>query len=387
MNILQQTIGHITFKSPIVVAAGPLTDCIDKIKLAEDHGAGAVSTKLTMFSQEFPGIRKMYAQEGLYVFNPSDRRFDMDQGAVLVQQAKQDTDLPIFANMSGGGSIEEWITVGQVLEQAGADALELNFACPNLSRTQEKSIIPHGGQIAHSSEIACMIVQEMKKKVTIPIWVKFSGEGISVQNLIKALDGAGADGFCPFYALRGAPPIDIHHGGRPAVAAIDACSFGGMNGPCIAMPSNRIVAETAMSTKLPIMGGGGVSTMPDVIEKMMFGADLVFVCSEILIKGFQIIDLLNRQIQQYAEQYGLRNISDITRKALAYLIEPSKLSATHTRRPLVNRSRCIGCGKCENIASCTAITLEKGKAAITESQCEKCGFCASICPVKAIEFS
>lgn len=131
MSSLTQTIGNMTFKSPIVAASGPVTDTVEKIKSLERAGVGAVSTKVTLFHQPIRGYRRMYAAPGLYNFNPSDIRNDFEAGVELVKRAREAVDIPLFANVAGrDDDLESWITIGRAMEEAGANALELNFFWP-----------------------------------------------------------------------------------------------------------------------------------------------------------------------------------------------------------------------------------------------------------------
>ena len=128
MDKLGQKVGGIYYKSPITVASSPLTDHVDLIKQAEDNGAGAVSTKLTIIKSPVKGVRRMFAERGLYSFNPSDKRNELDEGLDLVRKTKEQTDIVVLTNISGNGDdIDSWIHIGKAMEEAGADALELNF--------------------------------------------------------------------------------------------------------------------------------------------------------------------------------------------------------------------------------------------------------------------
>ena len=103
MSSLQVKIGDMSFDSPVMVASGPLTDSVNLIKKAEDCGAGAVSTKLTLFRQPIKGYRRMFSVRDLYNFNCSDKRNDFEEGLDLVRKTKKITKLPVFTNIAGNG--------------------------------------------------------------------------------------------------------------------------------------------------------------------------------------------------------------------------------------------------------------------------------------------
>jgi dihydroorotate dehydrogenase subfamily 1 len=386
MAKLDQTICGLHFKSPIVISSGPLTDSVDKIKMAEECGAGAVSTKVSRYFDPVPGVRKMYTQKGLYLINPSDRRFSLDTGMELVRNAKEAVNIPVFANVAGGGSTESWVYMCKGLEEAGADAVELNLACPNTDPDPSGELIGHGASMSANPDAAALVVSEIKKSVKIPVWVKFSGAAANVPLLTSAVEKAGGDGVVAFYSPRGAFPVDIFNGGRPGMAAMDKCSFGGINGPAIKPMSNRVIAESAMSCSLPVIGGGGISDYADAVTSIMYGASLAFVCTKVLTDGFGVITKMCSDINDFLDQQGYDDIADIRGLSLRYVVTQAELDNSIGPKAKIDESKCAGCGACTKIGSCTALSLKGKKAAVQEEKCESCGLCSSLCPKSAIYF-
>lgn len=381
MKILAQTVSGLRFSSPIIVASSPLTDSVEKIRLAEDNGAGGVSVKFAIHTQLRPGVRKMH-WDGQYFFNPSDRRFTLEQGADLMRRAKAAVSLPLFANMAGfGDTPETWVESGKVLAEAGADALELNYACPNLAAPHG-----HGAPPSANPAVAAGIVAALKAAVAIPVWVKFSGEAIQVPVLVKALAEAGVDGVTAFASPRGVFPIDIENGGAPNIAGLNACSFGGINGPTLRPICNRVAAEAAMAADRPVMGGGGIRDWKHVVESVMFGASLTFMCSKLLTDGFGVIGKINAGLAEFMQRKGYESIDDMRGLALRHVIPPSGLDYAMGPKAKIDPERCIGCGACAAVGSCFAVTLENGRARVDANLCESCGLCASLCPRGAVSF-
>lgn len=390
MSTLEQTIGGIRFRSPLVIGAGPLSDRVDLIKQAAQWGAGAVSIKQTAWSEPRPGVRKMYARRGSWFFNPSDRRLSPAQSAELVRRCREETDLPLLVNVLGdGGDTDSWVALGQQLQEAGAHGLELNFACPNPPAKigQGEGGFQYGASVSQNPELAAQIIAAMTAAIRIPIWVKFSGDGTDVGALCRAAAAAGAAGVTAFCSPRGAFPIDIDKGGRPALADLERCSFGGINGPAIRPASNRVVAEAAMAAPgLPIMGGGGIATPEHAIETIMFGASLAFVFTQVMLEGFPVLGRLNDGILRFMEEHGYETVAQMRGLALGYVVPNSALDYAIGPAAKVDPAKCRGCGACAKIAFCRAIEME-GKAAVVKGdKCECCGLCASLCPAGAITF-
>ncbi|MBQ9029822.1 MAG: tRNA-dihydrouridine synthase [Parasporobacterium sp.] len=390
MSTLQQRIGSIVFRSPVTVGAGPLTGRLDLLKKAADCGAGAVSIKQTPFSQPRPGVRKMYAERGGYFFNPSDTRLDYRETVDMVKAIKDTTDMAVLVNILGdGANVDSWIFLADLMEQAGADGVELNFACPNPPDKlgNNGGGYQYGASISQYPDLAGTVISGLTSAVRIPVWVKFSGEGTDTAALSRTAQKSGAAGMVAFCSPRGAFPIDIYQGGRPKMAAMQECSFGGINGPGIRKPSQRIVAEAYKAApSLPIIGGGGISKPEHAIETIMFGADLIFMHTQIMLEGFEIIPKFNDFLLRFMEEQGYDTISQMKGLALKHEIPANELDYTIGPPAQVDTERCVGCGTCAKIAFCRSITLEDGKAKVDPALCECCGLCASLCPKQAIRF-
>lgn len=390
MSTLEQTIGGIRFKSPLVIGAGPLSDRADLIRRAAECGAGAVSIKQTAWSEPRPGVRKMYARRGSYFFNPSDRRLSPARAAELIRQCRQETDIPLLVNILGAGAdADTWTALGQQLQEAGADGLELNFACPNppAQTGQGGRGFQYGASLSQDPALAGEIIAALTRHLAIPVWVKFSGDGTDTAALCRAARAAGAAGVTVFCSPRGVFPIDIEQGGRPQLADLTRCSFGGINGPAIRPASNRVVAEAAMACpELPVMGGGGISTAAHAIETIMFGASLTFLFTEVMLNGFEVLKRLNEDILAFMEAHGYGTVDAMRALALRYVVPNSALDYAIGPPARVDETRCRGCGACTKIAFCRALRLENGTARVEPSLCECCGLCASLCPAGAISF-
>ena len=390
MSTLEQYIGNIFFRNPVTVGAGPLTGRPDLLKKAADCGAGAVSIKQTPYSQPRPGLRKMYAERGGYFFNPSDTRLDYHVTADMVKQIKDETDMAVLVNILGDGmDLDSWIFLAHLMEKAGADGVELNFACPNppgkLGAGGEG--FQYGASISQHPDLAHQIIQGLTQEVRIPVWAKFSGDGTDTAALAMEAWKAGAAGITAFCSPKGVFPIDIRNGGKPKMAAMDACSFGGINGPAIREPSKRVVAEAYKAVPgLPIIGGGGISRPEHAIETIMFGADLIFMHTQIMLEGFEIIQKFNDFILRFMEEQGYETIADMKGLALKHEIPVSELDYAIGPPAKVDPEKCVGCGSCAKIAFCRSISLSEGKAHVDGTLCECCGLCASVCPKNAISF-
>lgn len=373
-----------------MIGAGPLSDRTDLIRRAAGAGAGAVFIKQTAWTEPKPGVRKMYAERGGYFFNPSDRRLNSEQAGRLIGELRDNTDIPLIVNILGDGAhVDTWTELGYRMQKAGAHAVELNFACPNppANTAEQGGDFEYGATMSRSPALAAKIIRALSDALSIPVFMKFSGDGVDVGRLVCAADEAGASGVTAFFSPRGAFPIDIYRRGQPRLADLTRCSFGGVNGPAIRAMSNRIVAETAMAAPgMTVIGGGGISNWRHVVETVMFGASLCFVFTEAMLNGFGVVTAMNEGLQSFMESEGYETIADMRGLTLDCIVPNSELDWRIGPPAKVDVELCNGCGLCERLAFCRAITLSGKKAFVDAAKCECCGLCASVCPRSAIRF-
>lgn len=263
-------------RSPLVVSACPLSENIDSIRMMEDCGASAVvlyslfEEQLEQEQREFDHHRvegtESFAEALSYFPKVSDYRTGPSEYLDLIVRAKMAVDIPIIASLNGY-SIGGWTNFASMIEQAGADALELNiyYIPSNLDMTGEEV---ERGYID--------ILHQVKEKVRIPVAVKLSPYFSNLANMAYKLDKAGADAlvlFNRFYQ----PDIDLRK--LEVQPNIVLSKSYDMRVPLrwIALLKGRIKANLAATS--------GIHTGWDVLKLMMAGADVAMLSSILLKKG------------------------------------------------------------------------------------------------------
>ena len=168
-------------KNPFVIASSELTNKLEKIKIAEENGASAVSTKLAFL--KVPLYARPYhiiERDGAF-YSPSGERMTVEDAQELIQQCKEQTDLKVIANMMGPGEdLEGWAELGRMLEEAGADMLELNMSCPNLGLMAKQMGIDEepelGASLGKDPVLAGVVCKAVVDAVKIPVMAKMTPE-------------------------------------------------------------------------------------------------------------------------------------------------------------------------------------------------------------------
>jgi dihydroorotate dehydrogenase (fumarate) len=303
----------IDIKNPIVPSASPLTKSIDIARDLEDNGAAAVimwslfEEAITAESESM--VRFLHHQD--IGFAEADGGFipnwqDFDSGLELyvenIRRLKEALDIPVVASLNGvtpGG----WISHARDLEQAGADALELN-------------VYYVAGDIAQSGdqveERYLTLLRSLRAAVSLPINMKLSPAFSSVGHMTKKLADAGANGvalFNRFYQ----PDINIEtlrlqpslHPSTSAEALL-AMRW-------IAILHGRIPGLSLGATS-------GIHTAEDAVKLLLAGADVVHMCSALLAKGPGHIRHILDGVTAWMEEQGFESVGDFRGRVSALAV-------------------------------------------------------------------
>jgi len=143
-------------------------------------------------------------------------------------------------------------------------------------------------------------------------------------------------------------------------------------------------------SKLPILGMGGIGTWQDAAQYIALGSDAVQVCTEVMINGYGIISGLKSGLLNYLEAKGFSNISDLKNIAIPKITSHEKLNKKKHLYPLIDKEKCVSCGKCVKICSeseYNALNLEEKCLNLNKEICAGCSLCSHICPKEAIKMS
>ncbi len=203
---------------------------------------------------------------------------------------------PVMANVSGF-SVDEYVyTVEKLDSEEQIGWFEVNVSCPNV----------HGGGMSFgtSPEAAAEVTAAVKKVTRKPVIVKLSPNVTDIVSIAKACECAGADGISLINTLLGMR-IDLKTK-KPVIAN----KMGGFSGPAIKPVAIRMVYQVYDAVKIPIVGGGGISTAEDVIEMMLAGAAAVEVGAANLVDPFACKNIIE-QLPLVMEKYKIDSLSDI----------------------------------------------------------------------------
>ena len=389
-------IGPIELRNPFVVASGPTAKQVDQLELAERSGWAAVSIKQTFNPAPYINYEPRYRwlkREKLHTFT-AEYRLDIEQGLSLVEEAREKCrEMLIIANYSYvSPDLEGWQEGARRFEAAGAQMLELNFCCPNmsfnvdLSSTEGKEGRPSSGASMGQDEDSVRLVIEATREVTnLPIIAKITPEGGRIAEVSKVAYEAGATAVCSVANRLGIPPIDVWNYKNSIYNLQGENTMGCLSGPWIKPLALRDVLEIRrlVGSEPAIIGTGGIASWEDAVEMMMCGADSIGVCTHTMLSGFGFLRKWMKSLKDYMNKMGLHSARDL-RDLLLEEIKPATELTVWAGYAQVDPGKCSSCGLCIEIGHCNAIVMTDKGASIDSQLCKGCSTCIDICAKKAI---
>ncbi len=385
--------GGLKLKNPVVIASGPVSATIEQLEAADRAGAAGASIKQVMTRQSFRGNLRAYSKPDHVMVFPMDRRLDVSEGLELVKEAKRrKLEMAIIVNLSSQEpEIEEYGRLARKFQDVGADAIEINLCCPNFSLTKRQlgrtitdDDIETGAVTGQNPRLAAEITRCIKESVDIPVIPKLTPTALDPGRVAEECEKAGADAFSVVGGPSlGAPPVDIYSAGRPIYPLMERAAFGAMTGSIIRYATFRITGQIAQRVQVPVMASGGIDNWEHAVQMMMWGAQVVSVCTSVMWHGWDVVEKLVKGIERFAVEQGYGSTDGFVGLALDHLTSSEDLGLTEGYA-VVDPHRCIGCGICTKPGHCNAVEMKEGKAVIDPKLCLGCSVCVALCKQNAI---
>jgi dihydroorotate dehydrogenase (fumarate) len=301
MDLTTRYLG-MTLRTPLVPSASPLSDDLGRIRKMEDAGASAIvlhSLFEEQLTRESEALQHhlMYGTESFaealsYLPEPEEFHIGPEEYLSHIRKAKEAVRIPIIASLNGS-SIGGWVDYAKKMQQAGADALELNvyYIPADLDKTAidvEQTYID--------------ILKAVKSVVSIPVAIKLSAFFSSMANMAKRLDQAGANGlvlFNRFYQ----PDMDLDTLEVKANVLLSTPQAMRLPLRWIAILYGRIKANLAATS--------GIHGSHDVLKMLMAGADVTMLCSVLLREGIDKIREIEAGMCEWMAEHDYESVQQL----------------------------------------------------------------------------
>ena len=293
----------------------------------------------------------------------------------------------ILASIMGQNEAE-WEELSRLCEQNGADAIELNFSCPNM---MDDGL---GSDIGQVPELVERFTAAARRGAKIPILAKLTPNVATMSPAAEAAKRGGADGIAAINTIKSIIGVNPHtYVSAPAVHGMSA--VGGYSGNAVKPIALRFIAELGQNPALKGMhlsAMGGVETWLDALEFILLGGGSILVTTAVLQYGYRIIDDLKAGMLLYLREKDFSSVNEVRGLALGSVSDTTDVLERDTVIfPRFHREKCIGCGRC--VVSCAdgghqAIRLDEDRRPVLNGQkCVGCHLCVLVCPQGAITSS
>src|SRR5216683_1906685 len=384
--------------NPFWLASGPPTNTAGQVMRAFDAGWGGavwktigepiVNTSSRYGAVDYNGSKVMGFNNIELI---SDRPIETNLREIAEVKKRYPKNL-VIASLMVESKRETWHDIVRRSEDAGSDALELNFGCPH--GMSERGMGSSVGQVPDYTE---MITTWAKEAAKTPVIVKLTPNVTDITRIALAAEKGGADAVSLINTVNSLMGVDLDSF-APLPIVGGKSSHGGYCGPALKPIALHLVSSVVKTVKIPIVGIGGIGYWTDAAEHIALGASITQVCTAAMHYGFRIVDDMIDGLSAYMDDHSFRTIADFRGRAVLNVQDWGDLDLNYKIVADIHQDLCIGCQLCyvacedgahQCIEPYTLAAVGKENPGgmgvhvprIIEEECVGCNLCALVCPV------
>lgn len=390
-DCLKSDICGIPLENPFLLSSSVVASTYDMCARAFDAGwAGAAFKTICNFDihEASPRFSAITGDNGSIIgFKNVEQLSDHSvvENMEIFRRLKKNYPSKFILASIMGRNEQEWADLARMCEDNGADAIELNFSCPNMA---DGGL---GSDIGQIPELVTLLTAVAKSGCSIPVLPKLTPNVASMLPAAHAAKQGGADGIAAINTIKSIMGVNPHtYISSPAVHGMSA--VGGYSGNAVKPIALRFIDEMASDPELAglhLSGMGGIETWRDALEFILLGCTSLQVTTAVMQYGYRIIDDLKDGLNRYLTEKGFGNV----REAVGLGVNSVHSSTDVLERdtilfPKFDHEKCIGCGRC--YIACAdgghqAIRLSEDRMPqLDGKRCVGCHLCLLVCPQGAI---
>lgn len=373
-------------ENPFFLSSSPVCSNYDMIAKAFDTGWAGV----------------FYKTIGIFLPNECSPRFDitrkegtpwtgfknmeqisdkpLETNLEYIRRLKKDYPTKVLGVSIMGSTEEEWRILAKKVTEAGADMLELNFSCPQMTSHAM------GSDVGQNPDLVYKYTKAVKESTHLPVVAKMTPNIGNMYIPAKAAIEAGADAISAINTVKSITNIDLDN--LTAMPVVNGkSSVSGYSGAAVKPIGLRFMHElkTHPDVKhIPLSGMGGIETWQDALEYILLGASNIQVTTSVMQYGYRIVEDMISGLKYYIEERNVDKLEDLVGSAINQIIPAEDLDRDFIIIPDIDYEKCVGCGRC--YVSCydaghQAIELEADRKPIINDNCVGCHLCINVCPV------
>lgn len=298
-----------------------------------------------------------------------------------IRRLKKDFPTKVMAVSIMGSNEEEWRILAKKVTEAGADIIECNFSCPQMTSHAM------GSDVGQNPELVEKYTRAVVESTHLPVVAKMTPNIGNMEIPALAAVKAGAKGIAAINTIKSITNIDLEN--LTAMPVVNAkSSISGYSGAAVKPIALRFITQMKQHEGLvdiPITGMGGIETWRDALEFILVGSSNLQVTTSVMQYGYRIVEDLISGLSHYMDENGFEKVEDMVGLALPNIVPADDIDRSFKIIPKIDYDKCVGCGRC--YISCfdaahQAIDwdLENRRPTIND-KCVGCHLCLNVCPV------
>ena len=376
-------------ENPFFLASSPVGNNYDMCAKALESGwAGVVfktvnSEKMIEVSPRFDATRKEGTPFVGFKNMEQVSEHSLEENLRDMKKLKENYPNKVLIASIMGASEEEWTRLAKQVTEIGADIIECNFSCPQMTTHAM------GSDVGQNPELVKKYSAAVRKGTHLPVLAKMTPNIGNMEVPARAAIEGGATGIAAINTIKCITGVDLDKRvGLPIVNG--KSSISGYSGKAVKPVALRFITQMKQDAALknvPVSGIGGVETWEDALEFIMLGSGTVQVTTAIMQYGYRIVEDMISGIQYYMEEKGVEKLQDLVGCALDNMVPAENLDRDYIVYPNFNHDKCVGCGRC--YVSCydgahQAIVWdeETRRPSLKQENCVGCHLCSLVCPIE-----
>lgn len=384
----------VKFPNPFCLSSSPVGNCYDMCKKAYEVGWGGVvfktiGPKSYFIDEVSPRFDKLNKENTPFVgFKNMEQiaEHSLEENLRDLRRLKKEFPNQVLIASIMGNDEATWEDLARKVTEAGADMIELNFSCPQMTSHAM------GSDVGSNPELCKKYCQAVRRGTKLPFMAKMTPNITDMVPVAKASLEGGANGIAAINTIKSICNIDLDKKiGLPIVDGKSAIS--GYSGKAVKPVALRFLQQMRSAPgleNLEISGIGGIETWEDAAEFILVGAKTLQVTTAIMQYGYRVVEDLKNGLMHYMEEQGVDHLEQLVGLANKNIIPAENLNRDYMVRPAFDLEKCVKCGRC--YISCydgghQAIEwdAEKREPSCNTDKCVGCLLCGHVCPVGAIK--
>ena len=380
-KLLESDICGIKIENPFLLSSSVVGSTYEMCARAFDEGWAGVAFKtlsLMDIHEASPRFSAIKGDTGSIIgFKNIEQLSDhtLEENLDIFRRLKENYPNKFLLASIMGRDEKEWEYLSRKVTEAGADAIELNFSCPNMVEDGT------GSDVGQSPRVVELFTKAARRGTNLPILSKLTPNVGIMSPAAEASVRGGADGIAAINTIKSL--IEIEPGsGKVAV--------GGFSGNSVRPIAMRFISELSQNKALEgkhISAMGGIETWKDALAFILLGAKSIQITTAVMQYGYRIIDDLKKGLLIFMKERGV-TMNDIVGGMVKKVVDVEEVERDIIVYPKFLREKCIGCGRC--VISCMdgghqAISFAPDRKPLMDpKKCVGCHLCILVCPEEAI---